>query len=404
MGDSGFINALRDAAWLNTQRLKVYSWILIAAYFVAAIAYVAASHDLIDANGKPLGPDFVDVYAAGKMALQGDASSIYDWAKHHEAEQAVFGGHAIPYFGWHYPPLFLLIAAPLALLPYVWSLLLCLGATLAGYAGVIWRVVKRERAGLLHALAFPAVFVNAFHGQNAFLSTALLGGGLLLLDESPWLAGILLGCLAFKPQLAALALLMPLVTVRWRVVVSAAVTIGALSLLTIDFFGAGTWQAFFNSATLTRTIVLEQGSTGWEKIQSVFAAVRMLGGDVMFAYALQGVVAIAAIAATIWAWRSKIPYGVQCAVLCLATPLITPYILDYDLVLLALPIAWLALEGREHGFLPWEKITLFLLWILPLVSRGIGSALHIPLGAPVLLLGLVMALSRARASLTVRAR
>ena len=396
MADSTFLGALRDGSWLTPSRLKVYPWILLGGYLIAAILYAAMSHDLIDANGKPLGPDFIDVYAAGKMAFAGDAHSIYDWDKHHAAEQAVFGGRDIPYYGWHYPPLFLLIAAPLALLPYAWSLLLYLGTTLAGYAGVMWRVVKHERAGLLLALAFPAVFVNAFHGQNAFLTTALLGGGLLLLDESPWLAGILLGCLVYKPQLAALALLMPLVTLRWRVVASAALTIAALSLLTIAIFDIETWQAFFASSTLTRTIVLEAGSTGWEKIQSVFAGVRMLGGGVMLAYALQGVVAIAAIAATVWAWRAKIPYAVQCAVLCLATPLITPYILDYDLVLLALPIAWLALEGREHGFLPWEKNVLFLLWILPLVSRGAGGWLHVPLGPIVMALGFVMALQRAR--------
>ncbi len=396
--NSPLLASLRNGAWLNGPRLRVYPWILLAGYLLAAILYVATSHALIDANGKPLGPDFIDVYAAGHMAQNGDAPAIYDWAKHHAAEQAVFGGRTIAYYGWHYPPLFLLIALPLALLPYAWSLLFYLGATFAGYAGVMWRVVKRERAALLLALAFPGVFVNAFHGQNGFLTTALLGGGLLLLDESPWIAGVLLGCLAYKPQLAALALLMPLVTMRWRVVVSAAVTIAALSLLTVGLFGVETWQAFFNSASLTRSVVLEAGSTGWEKIQSVFAGTRMLGGGLALAYALQGAVAIAAIAATTWAWRSKIPHAVQCAVLCLATPLVTPYVLDYDLVLLALPIAWLALEGREHGFLPWEKTMLFLLWILPLVSREAGSVLHIPLAAPVLILGLAVALYRVRSS------
>ena len=35
--------------------------------------------------------------------------------------------------------------------------------------------------------------------------------------------------------------------------------------------------------------------------------------------------------------------------------LMTPYMMDYDLVILALPIAWIALEGARSGFLPWEK-------------------------------------------------
>ena len=404
MADSIFIRTLRDGSWLNASRLRVYPWILLAGYLLAAVLYIGSSHGLIDANGKPLGPDFINVYAAGEMAREGHASQVYDWPTHHHAEQAIFAGRDIPYYGWHYPPLFLLIALPLAALPYVWSLLFYLAATLAAYAAALWRIVKPDRTALLLALAFPAVFVNAFHGQNGFLTTALLGGGLLLLDRRPWIAGILLGCLAYKPQLAALALLMPLITLRWRVVASAAVTIAVLALLTLALFGVETWQAFFASGTLTRAIVLESGSTGWEKIQGVFAGVRMLGGPVMLAYALQGVIAIAAIAATVWAWRSKVPYTLQCAVLCLATPLITPYILDYDLVLLALPIAWIALEGRTNGFLPWEKTTLFLLWILPLVSRGIGAATHIPLGPLVLGLGFVMAVKHARVSLTSRAQ
>ena len=96
MADSGFTRILREATWLNGQRLKTYPLMLLAAYALAAILYIATSHGLIDANGKPLGPDFIDVYAAGKMALNGDAPGIYDWAKHHAAEQAVFGGKTIP--------------------------------------------------------------------------------------------------------------------------------------------------------------------------------------------------------------------------------------------------------------------------------------------------------------------
>jgi len=72
-----------------------------------------------------------------------------------------------------------------------------------------------------------------------------------------------------------------------------------------------------------------------------------------------------------------------------------------DLVILALPIAWLALDGKARGFLTWEKSVLFALWILPLVSRATGSALHIPLGAPILMLGFAMAIRRAMAEVSV---
>jgi hypothetical protein len=387
--------SLRDGAWLDRSRLRVYPWILLGAYLLAAALYIGTSHGLIDGNGKPLGPDFVDVYAASQMAHAGEPAAIYDWARHRAAEQAVFGGRNIPYYGWHYPPFFLLIALPLAALPYGWSLLVYLAATFAGYAATLWRIVKPDRNALLLAVAFPGVFANAIHGQNGFLTVALLGAGLLLMEERPWIAGVALGLLVYKPQFAGVALLMPLATGRWRVLGGAAITIAVSAFATVALFGVGMWQAFFASTTLTRTIVLEQGSTGWERIQSVFSAVRMLGGGIGVAYAVQGVVALAAVAASIWAWRKELPFELRAAILCLATTLVTPYLLDYDLVLLALPIAWLALDGRAHGFLPWEKTVLFALWLLPLVSRAVGSAIHVPLGAPVLMLGFAMAVRRA---------
>jgi len=388
---------LRAGAWLDRSRLRVYPWILLGAYLLAAALYIGTSHGLIDTNGKPLGPDFVDVYAASQMAHAGHPAAIYDWARHRAVEQSVFGGRNIPYYGWHYPPFFLLIALPLAALPYGWSLLVYLAATFAGYAATLRRVVKSDRTAMLLAVAFPGVFANALNGQNGFLTVALLGTGLLVMDKRPWMSGVALGLLVYKPQFAGLALLMPLVTGRWRVLAGAAITIAILVFATLGLFGVETWQAFFASTTLTRTIVLEQGSTGWERIQSVFSAARMLGGGIGLAYAAQILVAVAATVASVWAWRKDLPFELRAAILCLATLLVTPYLLDYDLVLLALPIAWLVLDSRAHGFLPWEKTILFALWLLPLVSRAVGGALHIPLGAFVLLLGFGVALRRAYA-------
>ena len=47
---------------------------------------------------------------------------------------------------------------------------------------------------------------------------------------------------------------------------AAAVTAVLLTLLTTIVFGVQVWHAFFVGAELTRTVVLEQGDTGWHKI------------------------------------------------------------------------------------------------------------------------------------------
>jgi len=91
---------------------------------------------------------------------------------------------------------------------------------------------------LLLALAFPAVFVNLGHGHNGFLTAALIGAALVQLDRRPILAGLLFGCLAYKPQFGLLIPLVLAVSGRWRAFIAAAVTVAVLTLAVTLVFGA----------------------------------------------------------------------------------------------------------------------------------------------------------------------
>jgi hypothetical protein len=73
--------------------------------------------------------------------------------------------------------------------------------------------------------------------------------------------------------------------------------------------------------------------------------------------------------------------------------LMTPYMMDYDLVILALPIAWMALNGMRTGFIPWEKSLLVFAWLLPLFARSIATGLLIPV-APLAMLLLLADIAR----------
>jgi hypothetical protein len=66
--------------------------------------------------------------------------------------------------------------------------------------------------------------------------------------------------------------------------------------------------------------------------------------------------------------------------------LATPYSLDYDLMLLAPAVAFLAIDGMNRGFAPWQKTMLAMLWIVPLVTRSVAEATLIPLAVPIMLL------------------
>src|SRR6516165_12782915 len=130
---------------------------------------------------------------------------------------------------------------------------------------------------LLVASAFPATFVNIGHGQNGFFTAALLGGALHLLDRRPLIAGVLIGLLAYKPQFGMLIPIALIAAWRWNTIAAAIATIATLIAISFLTLGSGVWHAFADSTNFTQTIVLEQGNTGWEKIQSVFSAARNLG-------------------------------------------------------------------------------------------------------------------------------
>ena len=139
----------------------------------------------------------------------------------------MFGGREVPFYGWHYPPFFFAVAVLVAALPYAWGLAIWLAASLAAYLAAMRAILPRPET-LLIAAAFPAVFVNIGHGQNGFLTAALLGGALHLLDRRPWLAGVLIGCLAYKPQFGVLIPLALLAGGRWSTIAAAVATVAAL--------------------------------------------------------------------------------------------------------------------------------------------------------------------------------
>jgi len=370
---------IRSGAWLTAARGRAYAMILLAIYALAIAGWIAASPGLIDPNGKPIGTDFSNVYAAGRLTWQGHAADAYDPALQHKAEIATFGGRDVPFYGWHYPPFFFAVAVLVAALPYGLGLALWLAASFGAYLAAVRAILPRPET-LLLASAFPAVFINIGHGQNAFLTAALLGGALCLLDRRPWLAGLLIGLLAYKPQFGVLIPLALLASQRWSSIAAAAATIVALIALSFATLGGEVWHAFRDSMNFTQSIVLELGGTGWEKIQSAFSAARNFGAPVHTAYAIQIALGLTLAATIAWLWRSDAAFALKASALATASLLATPYVLDYDLVVLALAIAFFARHGFRRGFRDYEISVLAFAWIVPLLSRGIAGATGIPLG------------------------
>ena len=392
MKGSSILDFFRDAPWLTRRRLVAYPRLFLAVYVVSALVWILRSKGLIDPGGHPIGADFIDPWSASWLTLHGSPSAVYDVPRLWSAERMAVHYPSVGFAGFHYPPIYLLLILPLAILPYAWSLLAWTVATFAAYLTAMWKI-DPERDSLWLAIAFPGALVNLTNGQNGFLTLALLAAALLTLQRRPILAGVMFGLMSYKPQYGLLVPIFLLATGRWRAVAAASVTVVAFTALSLVFFGAQTWQAFFSSITFTRHVVLEQGGSGFEKLQSAFAAARLWGFSVATAYAFQAAVSLAAATTVIWIWRATANFELHASALAIGVLLMTPYMMDYDLVILALPIAWIALEGRRSGFLAWEKSLLAFCWLLPLFARSLAGHAMIPI-APLAMLLLLADVAR----------
>jgi len=340
---------------------------------------------LLDQEHRPIANDFVNVVAAGRLALDGNAAAAYDWPTHKQAEVRAIGHDFPDYYGWHYPPTFLFVAAALATLPFVAAAIVSLLATLAAYVAAMDGILGRT--GIFVALGFPAALWNMTAGQNGFLTAALIGGTLGLLERQPALAGICLGLLTYKPQFG---LLFPLVLIAdrcWLTIAVAAAVAGTLAALSWLTFGTESWIAFAHWLPITGREILGEGHADFGRLQSLFGLVRAYGGSEPLAWSVQVVASVAIAVAVVWLWRSRAPFDLKAAALAAGTLVVTPYVYMYDLVVLAVAVAFLIRFALERGFLASEIFGLAatgaLILIFPYVKTQVG------LGAVLIVLALI---------------
>jgi len=357
--------------------IRLIGLTLALAYLIILGGTYLKGEFLVDPQGRPIANDFVNVIAAGELARGGDPAAAYDWSAHKAAEVRVVGHDFADYYGWHYPPTFLFVAAALATLPYLAAALLWLVATASAYAATMAGILG-GRTGLFVALGFPAALWNVTAGQNGFLTAALIGGALGLLERRPALAGICLGLLTYKPQFG---LLFPLVLIadrRWRTIAVAAAVAIALAALSWFAFGSGSWEAFAHWLPVTGRVVLAEGRADWSRLQSLFGLVRAHGGSEQLAWTVQAIGSVGIAVAMIALWRSRAPFDLKAAALAAATLVATPYVYMYDLVVLAVAVAFLLRFALERGFAATDVAGLggatALILTYPYVKTQVGLA------------------------------
>lgn len=379
---------LREAAFLTPGRVIGWSGVLLVFEALALIFLVAWTHGAF-APQPPTTTGFSSFYAAGRLALGPAPYLAYDAAAHYAAQQAATQP-GVEHFVFYYPPVFLLLCAPLARLPYMAAFLVFEAATLALYLPVATRILDLPgRARWLPVLAFPAVIWTVGLGQNALLTASILGGGLMLLERRPAAAGAVLGLLCYKPHFG---LLLPVALIagrHWRAVAGATASVLALVVLSLLVFGLRCWHdyllAFAGSGG-----VYASGQISFAAMVTPFGAALLWGASPAVATAVQGAALLLAAFVVAWVWRRPAPLAARAAVLLAATLVAVPLALFYDMMPLGLGLFWLAALGRREGFRPWERLLLGVVYLAPLMARYVALGPHVPLGliASLVLLGL----------------
>lgn len=320
---------------------KVLRWQRTAATGFAILFLLLTIGYWIFYTAGPRLTDFMSYWAAGKLASAGTPALAYDIPAHREVQEAVLGEFRgrMPF---PYPPPFLFFVLPFSIPPYVAAFGLWVAATGALYLAVSRSVVRGP-----YALAHPPALLNGLIGQNGFLTFSIFVAGANRLREQPFTAGLILGLLVIKPQLAALLPIAVLASRNWRAIGGAVISASGLLLLALLAFGVESYRGFLELMPLYSGWMAEN-KWPWEEFASPFAFLRFLGIPATIGLAVQGVL-LAGAAVLTWVawsedWKEKVP------ILAAASLLVSPYLLTYDALLLLVPMGlWISEQRRPRA-------------------------------------------------------
>jgi hypothetical protein len=330
--------------------------------------------------------DFLVFYAASSLAWSKQPEGVYDIRMKTEEEKILQDCNPRPFL---YPPTYLVMILPLVLVSFYPSLLIWNALTLAGFLAVMRRVCVHNLI-IWVSLAFPGVFQSVIRGQNACLSTFFVGAGILLLKESPFVAGLCLGLMCYKPTLFPLIPLALLAGRHWRALAGCATSVVMLILISVIIFGPDIWLAYARQLSLI-SAKMRPGSCFGTPLQfsvTFFGSAAFLAGVPSLARWFQGLIMVIMALIVTWSWSRPGPLIFKGSILVGGMLLFPPHALIYDLTLLALPQAWLAREGHSKGWMSSEIPLLATAYTLPASAPFLAALTGLPF-APLVLTGII---------------
>ena len=386
----------------DTVSPRVRSWLLAAGAVCAIYGLCAIAIYALHFTKYPW-QDWMVYYTAARAVLEANLPLVFDGERLTAQINADFADWLPQPLSFHpflYPPTFLLLLVPFAVLPFAAACLLFLAASFAALVAAIWRVVGPGYRRWLHlaslALA-PAVWFNVGSGQNAFLTSALLVGGFGLLARRPLVAGVLLGLATYKPQLWLLAPVVLVAARQWRALATALLTAGVMVLASLAAFGIEPWRAWISWFIAAPPEIYQTWlQAGRLHGQSIYTDLVLIGVSHSVATAGQMLATLLAAGVAWWCYSRSMPPNLRLATLLAATVLAAPHVTNYDTVLLVVAATLVFAYGLDHGFGRGGVLVPVLVWMIQLFNPP--NVYRIGLLTPLLTVLLVAcAITRGRA-------
>jgi alpha-1,2-mannosyltransferase len=393
-----------SANWLTARRLRAHGLIVAIALW-SIYLWTVATPGLRDRNGNLKGTDFLHFYILGLVAREHRPLDLYDMkAQSKLASARVPQAAGIDYLPL-YPPQVSMLFAPLAHFSYATALAIWWIVSTAIYflcCYWIWRACPGLQAHgvtvAILAAAFPAFFHLIAWGQTSALALLCFTAMYVCLrGKRDFLAGVVLGCLAFKPQLGLAAAIIFLGIAACRVVIGAALSATVQFLAGILFYGT---QAFHDWLWMMRNVraalpFLEPKIYQTHCLRT-FWSMLIPRPDLSFALYLITAVSVLAMTISLWRHRSA-SLNVRFSALLFATVLIAPHLTVYDLVILAPALLLLSdwLIGIAPRRAPQIGTAMYCIFMFPIIGP-LAKWTHIQLSV-VAMSALVVLLYRGKA-------
>ena len=394
------------ASWLTPRRIRAHG-LFLAICLWTVYAVDMSTPGLRDRNGLIKGTDFLHFYTLGNIALQKRGELLYNIQAQATLLQKLVpeaaGNVYVPLYG----PQVSLLFVPFARIPYSAALTiwLLLNAVIYGACVyLVWKLCSNLRGEpwtvLVAALAFPGFFHLILWGQTSALALLCFTLAFLaLIKNRPYLAGLAIGSLIFKPQLALAATVIFLFAREWKLIATA--ILAALAQLSVGwlYYGTPVMSEYLRALRHVADVMALLEPRPYQ-MHSFRAFWSLLIPWTSPAFALYALTAATILALSVRCWRSTATLGLRYSGLMLATVLVAPHLTVYDLLILApaflLMADWAVVGSRRSA--PTMSVLLYLCYPFFLLGP-LARITHLQLSV-IAMTGLLFIIDRERKMLS----